>query len=117
MREIKFRYKIKGRTKLLYDTDEEFAYLSRHNTIATLHGNILFVEDRQEYTGLKDKNGVESYYKDITDDGGRRFIVEWLDDRAQFVLVPIGASRALALPMECLKDMEVIGNIYESPHL
>ena len=44
-------------------------------------------------------------------------IIEWLDKRAQFVLTPDGSSSALALPMECLATMEIIGNLNETPQL
>jgi len=130
MREIKFRY-VWERPKSgagPYRPDDDkvkivhlsLADIENHKSTRPLcYPDYLYslLVARNEYIGLKDKNGKESYHKDITDDNGRRFTIEWLDDRAQFALIPVGASRALALPMECLKNMEVIGNIYENEEL
>ncbi len=62
MREIKFRYKVEGRKKLLYDTDDEFGYLQRkREMIAGSMGELFIVEKEMQFTGFKDKNGKEIY--------------------------------------------------------
>ena len=65
--------------------------------------------DFQQYTGLKDKNGVEVYEDDVTNLG----VVMWDDKELQFTIdgIPITGYDTKTYPLE------VIGNIHENPEL
>jgi len=134
MREIKFRG---------YHKDEA-AYYPEEDTSGWKFGDLIYNKDPREYegigyyikddnffwmveeksvgqyTGLKDKNGVEIYEMDIvkieyTNNTKEISYVEFEQDFCIFVLkVNSYDYKELTPETDCF---EVIGNIYEHPHL
>lgn len=117
MREIKFRaWDIDGEqmipwTDIRYDITFEEVFDNE------------FLEANQ-YTGLKDKNGVEIYEGDVLKaPDGYVGLVEYSVNKAQFVGKNIGETftnqeyDTLYTVDGCFKSAEIIGNMYENPEL
>lgn len=111
MREIKFRAWSKRGLRFWY-----FDYTKGFNA----ENNDCFT-DPMQYTGLKDKNGVEIYESDILEiqyeDGSLHGVVKWVD--ARFITEGVGDTEGYPHEFTSYfaKLCRVRGNIYESPQL
>ena len=66
-----------------------------------------------QYTGLKDKNGVEIYEGDIVKTQNGNYPVGWLIRQARFA----AQYGQVYVKPECWNRHEVIGNIHQNPEL
>ena len=124
MREIKFRFWDKSRKKF---TDYGAIHIDGNLMArsATFGGLYDFADEEmeesiiiQQYTGLKDRNGVEIYEGDVITQDGYTQHVQWSDMGAWWALVNIpnvhSGNHLSALDFD---ECEVIGNIYKNPEL
>ena len=110
MREIKFRAWDKDEKKMLYSSEKDhtFEYKPRHGKHFN-HPRII----PMQYTGLKDKNGMEIWEGDVLQREGYKYkhIVKWYKESAGFHMAWVHDSLNAGLAIE------IIGNIYENPEL
>lgn len=115
MREIKFR--AWNKTQLWMDNvwsidwEHDLLCFSKHNQDFMEHYALM------QFTGLKDKNGVEIYEEDIFNYrcGGTKQDSPYVVKDAFELWKDIGEGEGDSYYR--MSDFEVIGNIYEHPHL
>ena len=107
-REIKFRAWEKKEKRILYFTLDGLQISSDIPYIIEL--NVM------QYTGLKDKNGIEIYEGDIVKDDFDRFVI--IFENGGFVASKGDEfDRSKYRTVKINELCEVIGNIYENPEL
>lgn len=123
-REIKFRAWDKAEKKMLVPHGLIF-----NPTIAAIDHGILGIDvnpgskdyEVMQYTGLKDKNGIDLYDQDIvTWDGGQYTVIfseydgAWIlkDDRDDNYCPSLYARRIVR---KDITDLQIIGNVWEGP--
>ena len=128
MRDIKFRVWDKKKNDWFDDDDGELYIQPNGNINFGWNGEVMDdYTDRVillQYTGLKDKNGVEIYEGDFLMAGDAYLgVVKYHSTRAQFIGKNIGETfqedeyDTLYTKNGRFNSAKVIGNIYENPEL
>lgn len=123
MRETKFDYLIRGKDGNVYHCPYTLSQLE--GSIALSEKNPADIIAKRQYTGLKDKNGVEEFDNDIVrffwEAEGQRYystsVIEWSTEGAYFRFRDL--TTGVVRTLDCVEAgaREVIGNIYENPEM
>jgi len=67
-----------------------------------------------QFTGLKTRDGVEIFEGDIIECRDGKYIIEYVENFAKFVMT---RGNSIQDADTCMRSIKVIGNIYENPEL
>ena len=127
MREIKFKYVVKSSEEAYVSRPFSLKEIEKTNNMLSdisddfpkdkfqelyLHGRVV---TKLQYTGLKDKNGVEIYEGDIAQSPHSKFKIVFTD--GMFTPSTLDGYATLHTLSDINKYFEVIGNIYENKEL
>ena len=120
MRDIKFRFWLNN-AKVMHSMEDFIlgCNLGGYDFAETITGKCVDVSVMQ-YTGLKDKNGVEIYEDDVIKDHIGTGFVEYLDEKASFRVNYMDSSCKWFIDYSLRgerESIEVIGNIYQHKNL
>ena len=117
MRDIKFRAWDKETKEMLYDFDQKISDRRELKLGQSIHLFVyqigLLYGTLQQYTGLKDKNGVEIYEGDVVENWEFGQVGEVSFHDGMFVTSSVKYEPSHLAGY----DVEIIGNIYENPEL
>lgn len=118
MREIKFRAWDKSQNKMYQvrgiNFDNEDLWLKINET--QIMGANLFEVELMQYTGLKDKNGIEIYEGDIVRCYGGEFC-QGVYEYDESIRIDSLTNPFTMLCLTESENLEVVGNIYKNPEL
>ena len=124
MREIKFRFWHKEDKQFFSPWSRGWRFEGENGQMYVNGMNVTERCEIMQYTGLKDRNGVELYDGDFFQEEDRLYLVQWDSKRAQYVAKVVETkyvlTRGLSFPLWQYADnvmIQIAGNIYEHPHL
>ncbi|WEG13982.1 YopX family protein [Pullulanibacillus sp. KACC 23026] len=130
MREIKFRYVLEHEEtgERIIEILPLFKIELNHDNWEIINNSVLFnafcIIGRDQYTGLKDKNGKEIFEGDVLEYKTyanfheiKTGMVDFVDDKGGYKLINKQSKLHHAFDKYICVDSEVIGNIYENHDL